>query len=64
MGFCIGFEGLRVAYLAERFELLLIKDTKMKGWRIEAAPKRSEGIAYSRNKCLSMVYVHSPKAFV
>jgi hypothetical protein len=33
MAFYIGFEGLRVAYLGDRFELLLIKDMKMKGWR-------------------------------
>ncbi len=33
MGFRIYFEGLRIAYFVERFELLLIKDRKMKGWR-------------------------------
>jgi hypothetical protein len=35
---------------------------KLKGWRIEAAPKRSEGIAYSRNNCLLMVDNPQPQS--
>jgi hypothetical protein len=70
MVFCIGFEGFRVAYLAEEFELLLIKDMKMRGCAcLDGNPflpafEAKKDWRRAAVLCLLMVSAYNPKPFL